>query len=113
MSSSDRGSFCCQYARVTVWPSGVFRRRPKMALVGLNMTSVTPMVKVAGGGGAAGEGGGTDAGGAAGAALGGGLGPTTTVYPLDSSSRRRKSIRACEAFFSTTAHLIPSNSSNK
>lgn len=85
-----------------------------MALVGLNVTSVTPIVNVDGGGGAVSTG--TSAVAVAvaveAAALGGGDATTTTVYLFNSNNGFKKSTRCCDAFFSTMAHLTPFNSSN-
>lgn len=91
---------------------------PNMALVTLNITSVTPIVKVEGGGGGSiGVGAGVPSAvgaGAAGlaAALGGGEGMVITAYPLYSSIFLRKATRSGETFFSTMAHFTPSRSSN-
>jgi len=132
-------------------PPGVFNKRPKMAMMGLKVTSVTPIVNKDGGGGVGGGsttgdstvGGSTLAGvvlsvvapateavasvdpaaatgfGAAGFAVppgGTGFGSaaatTTTVYLLNSNSCFKKSVRSFDTFFSTMAHLTPSNSSN-
>src|SRR5687768_3246699 len=99
-------------------PSRVFNDRPNTALIALKVTSVTPMVKVAGAGGTAGAGAASAvvvvaAVAAAGAAaFGGGEATTITVYLLNSSNDCKKSTRSCEAFFSTIAHLTPFRSSN-
>ena len=110
-------------------PPGVLSNRPKIALVALNITSVTPTVNVEGGGGGGGGGAGcsTVAGGAAGsvavaAAAGAagagftgatGVGITTTEYLLYSNNRFKKSTLSGDTFFSTMAHFTPLSSSNK
>jgi hypothetical protein len=79
----------------------------------LKRTSVIPIVKVDGVAGIASTTGASpSAGFGACAALGGGYVTTTTENPFISSNGFKKSTRSCEAFFSTTAHLTPSKSSN-
>src|SRR5689334_12158165 len=91
---------------------------PKIALVGLKVTSVTPIVNVSGGGGAGTSTVGVTASvapcgfGGAGAAFGGGEATTITVYLFNSSNGFKNATRSADAFFSTIAHLIPFNSSN-
>src|SRR5581483_1441436 len=97
LSSLPSPSRCCQYANVTTCPPGVRNNLPKIAFTGLNITSVTPTVNVSGV--------------KAPSPFGGGLGTTTPVYPLHSSSPRRKSTRPPATFFSTMAHFTPFSSS--
>ena len=95
-----------------------------MALIGLKVTSVTPMVKVSGAGGKGGASIGGGGGGSvpscavatgfggAGFAAGAGVGTTTTKYLLNSKSFFRNSVLPGETFFSTMAHFTPFRSSN-
>src|SRR5882724_3366539 len=91
--------------------------------MGLNITSVTPMVNSSGAGGTGGEG--TTgavasvpsavtvaAGEGAGVGFGAGAATMTTVNLLYSNKGLRKSTRSFVAFFSTIAHLTPFSSSN-
>ena len=64
---------------MTTWPSCALRSLPKIALVGLNITSVTPTVNVEGGGGGGG-------GGSSAAAMTAAAGVAGVIEPCESAA---------------------------